>query len=189
VDSPATQSHTYHQPGLYTVTVTVADNDGGETSETLSSRIVIYERAGGFVTGGGWINSPAGAYTPQPGLSGRAQFVHTARYRPRSDTPTGVTLVRFAAGRMTFRASNHQWLTITGDDRSTCTGTGTINRTGHYNFMITTHDASRGGRRDTIRIKIWDADTGATIYDNQPGAPDDVGSNLAGGNITIHTRR
>ena len=28
----------------------------------------------GFVTGGGWINSPVGAYVPDPELAGRANF-------------------------------------------------------------------------------------------------------------------
>ena len=34
--------------------------------------LVVYDPEGGFVTGGGWIYSPEGAYTLDPSLSGKA---------------------------------------------------------------------------------------------------------------------
>lgn len=56
-------SHVYGTTGVYTVTLTVQDDDGGLDTSAFQY-IVIYDPAGGFVTGGGWIDSPAGAYYP-----------------------------------------------------------------------------------------------------------------------------
>ncbi len=35
---------------------------------------VVYDADAGFVTGGGWFNSPKGAYTPDTSLTGKATF-------------------------------------------------------------------------------------------------------------------
>ncbi len=51
------------EPGLYDVCVSgtdEAENTGGP--ECVS--VAVYDPSGGFVTGGGWIDSPAGAYMP-----------------------------------------------------------------------------------------------------------------------------
>jgi len=43
---------------------------------------------------------------------------------------------------------------------------------------------------DRFLIKIWDKSSGAVIYDNKQGTPDDDfdGTAIGGGNIIIHTR-
>ncbi|MCA1684344.1 MAG: PKD domain-containing protein, partial [Actinobacteria bacterium] len=46
-------SHTYASPGIYLVSVTVTDDDGGSDTETAAAYIVIYDPNAGFVTGGG----------------------------------------------------------------------------------------------------------------------------------------
>lgn len=56
----ATATHLYEVPGVYTVLVQVTDAEGN-VSEGLYEYLVIYDPNGGFVTGGGWIESPAGA--------------------------------------------------------------------------------------------------------------------------------
>jgi hypothetical protein len=48
--------------GITEVTLTVTDDWGGTATDT--AMVVIYDPDGGFVTGGGWIDSPAGAYYP-----------------------------------------------------------------------------------------------------------------------------
>jgi hypothetical protein len=64
-------AHTYTAAGVYTVTLTVTDVVG--VSGRVEFRyIVVYDPSGGFVTGGGWINSPGGAYAPDPSLAGKA---------------------------------------------------------------------------------------------------------------------
>ena len=58
----ATPSHTYAAAGFYDVCLIV--NDGYVDSDEACTTAVIYDSAAGFMTGGGWIDSPAGAYLP-----------------------------------------------------------------------------------------------------------------------------
>jgi hypothetical protein len=78
-----TASHVYSATGVYPVTVYVTDDDTGDTSATFEY-VVVYDPSGGFVTGGGWFNSPAGAYGLDPSLTGKASF----GFAPRSSTST-----------------------------------------------------------------------------------------------------
>lgn len=56
----ATPSHTYTIAGIYDVCLTVSD--GNVISDEVCTITVVYDPDGGFVTGGGWIDSHAGAY-------------------------------------------------------------------------------------------------------------------------------
>ena len=48
------------------------DDDGGQSAPyAIEYFLVIYDPTGGFVTGGGWIDSPAGAYRADPDLAGK----------------------------------------------------------------------------------------------------------------------
>ena len=72
-------------------------------------------------------------------------------------------------------------------------GTGTINGSGNYGFLLTAIDKNKAGEVDRFRIKIWDAaDDTAVVYDNVPGATDDVDdgsvTEIANGSIVIHTK-
>ena len=58
----------------------MTDDDGGSGLAQFQ-RMVVYDPAGGFVTGGGWINSPAGAYRADPALTGRANFGFVSKYK------------------------------------------------------------------------------------------------------------
>jgi len=82
----ATPSHTYAEAGIYDVCLTV--NDGFVDSETVCTSAVIYDPSGGFVTGGGWFNSPVGAYYPQdlPFYDGSYYELFDAAEIPWSDT-------------------------------------------------------------------------------------------------------
>jgi hypothetical protein len=48
--------------GITEVTLTV--DDGWDGTSTDTAMVVVYDPSGGFVTGGGWIDSPAGALAP-----------------------------------------------------------------------------------------------------------------------------
>ena len=69
-------------------------------------------------------------------------------------------------------------------------GSGTINGTGNYGFMLTAIDGDikGGGGIDKFRIKIWDRNNGgAVVYDNQMGAGiDDNPTTALAGSIVIH---
>src|SRR5262249_52701062 len=58
--------HAYSVSDVYTVTVTVANDLGNSASLSATTLVVVFNPTGGFVTGGGTIESPAGAYTADP---------------------------------------------------------------------------------------------------------------------------
>ncbi|HEX6131256.1 MAG TPA: PKD domain-containing protein, partial [Actinomycetota bacterium] len=128
----ATAGHAYASPGVYTVTVDVADDDGG-TASCVFRYVVVYDPSAGFVTGGGWVDSPAGAYTADPAAAGRASFGFVARYQRGATVPTGQTQFQFKAGRLDFHSTAYEWLVIAGA-RAKFKGTGEIGGVGGYSF-------------------------------------------------------
>lgn len=181
-------SHAYATPGVYVVTLTVTDNhDASGTG--IFQYVVVYDPSAGFVTGSGWIESPAGAYTPNPSLTGKAHFGFVSRYQKGASLPSGKTEFQFKAGDLSFRSTAYDWLVIAGT-KAQFKGTGTINASGDYAFLLTITDGqvSGGGNVDKFRIKIWDRTTGTVIYDNQLGADDTAtpSTALGGGSIVIH---
>jgi hypothetical protein len=185
-------SHTYTAAGVYTLTVTVTDKDGGQGQSTFQY-VVAYDPTGGFVTGGGWITTPAGACqltTGCQGVSGKTTFGFVSKYLNGATVPTGSTEFQFRDGNLNFHSTSYQWLVIAGA-KAQYKGSGTINGQGSYAFMLTAVDGDLpgGGGVDKLRMKIWDATTGTTVYDNQMGAGDasDPTTALQGGDITIHS--
>ncbi len=182
-------SHSYTTPGIYLVKVTVTDKDGDSGELTFQYYIVIYDPDGGFVTGGGWFNSPAGAYAPNPSLTGKANFGFVAKYLPGRTVPDGDTEFQFKAGNLNFKSRDYEWLTV-GGARAQFKGTGTINGSGSYRFFVTAIDGQQpgGGNVDKLRIRIWNDAGGGLVYDNQMSAPDDADPTTAigGGSIVIH---
>lgn len=181
-------SHTYSTPGVYPVTMSLADDDGG-TASAQFQYVVVYDPNGGFVTGGGWINSPAGAYAADPALSGRATFGFVSKYAKGATVPDGETQFQFHTGHLNFHSTVYEWLVISGP-KAQYKGSGTINGAGDYGFLLTANDgqALGGGGVDRFRIKIWDKATNAVIYDNQSGDSDTdpAATALGGGSIVIH---
>jgi PKD repeat protein len=175
-------SHTYTSPGVYTVTATITDAAGAFDTETFQY-VVVYDPNGGFVTGGGWINSPEGAYTADPSLTGKATFGFVAKYQKGANVPTGQTEFQFHVANLNFKSTSFDWLVIAGS-KAQFKGTGTINGAGEYGFMLTAID----GSPDKFRIKIWDKATGQVIYDNMLGAADDAipSTVIEGGSMVIH---
>jgi hypothetical protein len=80
----AKATYTFTTPGVYTVKLTLNDSCGGSsTGEQIGGvdvLVVVYDPSGGFVTGGGWIDSPPGAYVPDPTLVGKANFGFNSKY-------------------------------------------------------------------------------------------------------------
>jgi PKD repeat protein len=181
-----TGSHAYTTPGVYTLKLTVTDKDSS-WHQVFFQYVVIYDADGGFVTGGGWIDSPAGAYTADPSLTGRANFGFVSKYQPGASVPTGNTEFQFKAAGFNFKSTAYEWLVVAGA-RAQYKGTGTVNGSGGYSFLLTAIDGQRpgGGGADKFRIKIWGP--GGVVYDNQVGGADadDPTTTLGGGSITIH---
>ena len=187
-DGSVTGTHTYALAGVYTVTLTVTDDDEGSAAGTFEY-VVMFDPSAGFVTGGGWIDSPAGAYAPDPSLTGKANFGFVSRYKKGASVPTGNTQFQFKAGDLKFKSTSYQWLVVAGP-QAKFKGEGTINDCGAYGFMLTGRDGevSGGGGVDRFRIKIWDSATEAVVYDNQMNDGDDADATetIEGGSIVIH---
>jgi hypothetical protein len=187
-----TASRTFLAAGVYQVTITVTDKDNGTTTYTFQY-VVIYDPSAGFVTGGGWINSPAGAYVPNTSLTGKATFGFVSRYRKGANVPEGNTEFQFHAAGMNFKSSSYQWLVVSGP-KAQFKGVGTINGQGNYGFLLTATDGQMpgGGGLDKFRIKIWDIGSGVVVYDNVPSASDDIDAAnpqvISGGSIVIHSK-
>ena len=178
-------SYNYSTPGVYTIMVSITDIGSLKCQEY----VVVYDPDGGFVTGGGWINSPAGSYADNPTLTGRASFGFVSKYKKGNTVPTGQTEFQFKVANLNFKSTSYDWLVIAGA-KVQYKGIGTINGQGNYDFMITAVDGQIKGSRgdDKFRIKIWDNASGKIVYDNQMDAKDgaEPTTKLDGGSIVIH---
>ena len=184
-------SHTYDQAGVYTIRVMVTDDD--TLFDVEERMIVVYDPGAGFVTGGGYIDSPAGAYRPDLAVEGKATFGFVSKYVKRG-TPQGNTEFQLHAGDLNFHSTEYDWLVVTANGtRAQFKGRGTINGTGDFGFMLTAYDNGEPGSGvDQMRLKIWDTDTDEVVYDNRFGVSDDVDRAdpqiITNGNIAIHTK-
>jgi len=179
--------HTYNATGVYTVTLTVTDNDG-RSSVSQFQYVVIYDPSAGFVTGGGWIASPEGAYTADPSLAGKATFGFVSKYKKGATVPTGSTEFQFKAGDLNFKSTSYEWMVMAGA-KAQYKGFGNINGAGTYRFILTAIDGdllASGKEEDKFRLKIWCDDV--VVYDNQLDDPDtaDPTTVLGGGSIVVH---
>lgn len=168
---------------IFELSLTVTDSGG--LSGTDTATLVVYDPDDGFVTGGGWIDSPAGAYAADPSLTGKATFAFVSKYTKGKQVPTGHTQFSFKAGDLNYSSAYYDWLVVTGNDTAMFTGAGTINglpgpQGQPYKFIARATD----GQPDTLRIRIWWEDGGAeehVVYDN--GTEQAIGD----GSITIQT--
>ncbi|MFC1712143.1 PKD domain-containing protein [Candidatus Poribacteria bacterium] len=182
-----TGDHIYTSAGVHTIKLTVTD-DYGDSGSSVFQYVVVYDPTGGFVTGGGWINSPPGAYIPDPSLTDRAHFGFFSKYGNGATIPTGQTQFRFKAGDLKFKSDSYEWLVVAGH-KAQYKGVGTINDEGDYGFKLFAIDEALTPSTDVdlFRIKIWDKVTDEDVYDNQLGADedDDLTTEIGGGNINI----
>jgi len=203
VNGTVTASYSFATAGVYGVKLTVNDGAGGITIANtvssanaplnLSAQVVVYDPSSGFVTGGGWINSPAGAYTANTTLTGKATFGFVSKYEKGANVPTGETEFNFQVANFNFHSALYQWLVISGP-MAQYKGSGTINGSGNYNFILTGRDGALvgGNSPDGFRIKITDPISGSVIYDNLLSTDDSMTSantqTLGGGSIVVHSK-
>lgn len=187
-DGTVTRSHIYTEAGVFALTLTLEDLCGVEVSSTYQY-IVIYDPNGGFVTGGGWIWSPPGAYVNDPLLEGKANFGFVSKYKKGASIPDGNTEFQFKAGNMNFKSTEYEWLVIAGS-KAMFKGSGIINSTGNYGFMLSAVDAdlTPSAVIDKFRIKIWDKVNDLIVYDNNLELEENAepATEIGGGSIVIH---
>jgi hypothetical protein len=184
-----TVSSGYMPPaGVYTLVVTAEDIAGNEASQTV--RFTVYDPAGGFASGSGSIDSPAGAYRADASVTGRAHFGFVSRYDKGATVPTGRTAFQFRVANLDFRGTSLEWLVVNKAGNSAqFKGAGLINGQQapdgqDFKFQIWATD----GSPDTFRIKIWyEQPSGSTViervvYDNGTQQA------IAAGNIIVRAK-
>ena len=190
-DGPIGATHSYAATGVYSITLTVDDHDGGVTAETFDF-VVVFDGNGGYVTGGGLIDSPAGALQSDPLASGPANFAFVSRYQKGANVPTGNTQFRFHAGGFELTSTSYQWLIVSGA-RAQYKGEASVNGAPGFGFLLSAVDGDVLGRAqaDRLRLKVWSLADGSLVYDNQLGAADGAEATTAirGGQISVNTNR
>ncbi len=176
-------THAYTAAGIYNVCLTV--NDGSLDSAEGCTMVVVYDPSAGFVTGGGRIDSPAGAYKADETLAGKATFGFVSKYQKGASVPTGSTAFEFDLAGLAFSSTSYDWLVVnqTGMNAQ-FKGKGSINGAldpngNPYKFMLWAGD----GSPDTFRMRIWWEDVAGehAVYDNG------IAQAIAAGNIVVHT--
>jgi hypothetical protein len=181
-------THAFTEPDVYSVQFTVADTNDQFATSTYEF-LVVYDPNGGFVTGGGWIDSPSGAYKSEPGLTGKATFGFVSKYKKGATVLIGNTEFQFQVADLNFHSDTYDWLVVNQNGTNAqFKGEGTINGAGEYKFMIWAGD----GSPDTFRIKIWPEDgSGADfVYDNGfEGSGYENGQPIDDGGIVVHAQK
>ena len=169
--------------GVHRVTLQAADAEGNVATISEPLLIIVYDPSAGFVTGGGWINSPVDPASPYQAATGKATFGFVAKYQKGMTAPKGETEFTFKTGGMTFHSESYNWLLVTqtpgGLPTAELQGTGILNGVGGYVMTLTTVD---NGRADTLRFRIADS-MNKVVYDTG-----DAMIPLEGGSIVIHSK-
>jgi len=177
--------HSYPAAGIYNTCLTV--NDGSLDSAPACTMAVVYDPSAGLVTGGGWIDSRAGAYKADETLAEKATFGFVSKYQKGASVPTGNTAFAFDLAELTFSSQSYEWLVVNqAGTNAQFKGTGLINGAADpngkaYKFMLWASD----GSPDTFRIRIWWEDAlgvEIVVYDNDADQP------IGGGNIVVHNK-
>ena len=152
----------------------------------------LYKKNNKGYNGGGWIESPSGAYIDDPHLTGEANFGFVSKYKKGKTTPEGNTEFKFHAADLNFHSSLYDWLIIAGP-KAMFKGEGTINGEGRYGFQLSAIDSDLTPSTDIdkFRIKIWDKFTEEVVYDNNLGSGDEDSPTtvIGGGSIVIHSNK
>lgn len=172
-----TGSYKFSSPGVYKLQMNVTDQNGtttyANTNGDLEAIVVIYDPNGGHTYGGGYFDSPAGALIPDASATGKASYGFAMNYFKNSTYPKGETQFEFKVGDFEFNALNFDYLVISSSVAQ-FKGTGKIigGQSG-VGFTMTVVDGQLDGSGvDKLRMKVYNKNNGAIIYDNQPGASD-----------------
>jgi PKD repeat protein len=163
-----TGSHTYSSPGVYKISLTVEDKDSGATTNVLQY-IIVYDPKAPFVGGVGTFDSPAGAYTQDPKITGKVTIGFSIK---NIGMPyMGTVLYNFRFTNTDFHAIRIDSIIKSGL-LSQIKGSGLINNAGNYAFLLVIQNNKQLGTADTIRLKVWNAVTGNSVYDTQMNGSD-----------------
>jgi hypothetical protein len=186
-DATCAGTHAFPHPGMFTVGVTVSDDDGGTDTDRVL--VIAFDPYVGSATGNGWIESPAGAYVPDPAATGKAHLNSNPKYHKDAVVPSGRVSFDLETAGLDLSTDQLQWLVVTPDGKFAVKGTGTTG----VGFVVYGIDGSEGP--DRLRVLVWPLSAGpipdaTVLYDNVPDADFDIdrftGQELGGGSIQIH---
>ena len=186
--SQITGSHVYGEAGLYNVTLTIEDACGLTDTEVFSY-IVIFNPCNGFITGGGYINSPQGAYAGKITASGKANYGFEAKYEKQGSAPKGQFEFELKDSKFKVKSSSVEWLMV-NNNQAIMKGQAKVNEQSGYYFIVSIIDGQIADKKGTdyFRLIVWD-NSGSVIYDNQSGDADAARAlnPIGNGQIVIHT--
>ncbi|QCB94804.1 PKD domain-containing protein [Cellulomonas shaoxiangyii] len=185
------RTHVFPDAGMYTIRVTVTDDDGASASAEVM--VVVYDPDAGAANADGSVTTPPGAYVPNPGRTGDEWFHLTARYYGSTATvPTGQVKTWLADGAPNFRfdsgSSGLEWLVVTPDGKIAAKGQGHVDfETETFGIVLYGYDGCADGAvtprcrpgPDRVRVVVWPLSAGdhpgeEIRYDNRLGAGYDV---------------
>ncbi len=119
--------------------------------------------AAGFVTGGGFIQSPAGALVADPTRTGKGSFGIDLDYVAGAARPSGDFSFSLNGRGTPFAlvATAYDFLVIRGSS-ARLAGTATVNGVAGSHFVL---DVVDDGKTDTFRLVVTGAD-GSAVYDS-----------------------
>ncbi|MHC4800231.1 MAG: post-COAP-1 domain-containing protein [Planctomycetota bacterium] len=185
--SPATISHTYTEPGIYTVNFLIVDGCGQAVDQNLY--VVAYDPSAGFTTGGGWFIPDSESYVdgvPVTDINAKANFGFVCKYKQGASTPDGNLQFVYKKGDLKVHSTDMQWLVVVSHSDIRFKGQCIVNGQGPYTFKVTCGDNGEPGVGvDTFKIEIWlgaDFDT----ENSTEGPKHKAQGVLGGGNIQLH---
>jgi hypothetical protein len=135
--------------GLYPLSLTVTDKDGGTTTVS-GGTLVVFDPAAGSVSGVGSLVDPS---------NGLVLFDFEARYRDHDSVPSGY--VELHVPHLTLFATHLDWLVVTSPS-FVLQGQGrVVDHSGTYRFRL----SGVTGHPDQLRVQIW-APGGSLLYDS-----------------------
>jgi hypothetical protein len=197
------RSHTFTRAGMFTMNVTVTDDDGA--SDSASVMVVVYDPFAGFANADGSLAAPAGSLTSSPDVAGEGWFHLTAKYYQPNDTvPKGAarTWLTGTGFRLdTISDTSLEWLVVTPDGKIAAKGRGTVGGNAGYGFVFYGYDGCANGGAagcrpgpDQFRTVVWEGGAGShpgsyTLFDTSRGANYDVDlaapKTLTSGQLTV----
>jgi len=186
----STVTHDYAAPGIYNVVLTVIDDTGAQSTDTVMA--VVYDPTAGFATGGGWFipggsTSDIGDMLPGLDNTSPANFGFVVKYKQGATTPDGQLEFQYHQGNFDLHSSGMDWLVVTNNNWAKFQGLATIkDMEGLFPFRVDAWDSEHGGsgQPDRFIIKIYSPGTDPDLADPIYKTSGD----LQGGNVIIHSK-